>query len=62
MCLKLNSELKLKEVEETLTNYEWLSTSWAEVVGNGHKTSFMKPLCTARFDKGQTVRVYSLLI
>ncbi|KAJ4144249.1 hypothetical protein LMH87_003139 [Akanthomyces muscarius] len=22
VCLKLNSELKLKEVEETLTNYE----------------------------------------
>ncbi|EGX93808.1 ankyrin repeat protein [Cordyceps militaris CM01] len=48
-CLKVNSELKLKNDEG---NLQYLCTSWDEVIGNGLRTNLMKPLCTTRFDAG----------
>lgn len=69
-CLKVNSEFDNNEVksksktDDAEDNFEWLSTSWAEVVGSGRETSFMKPLCTARVDNsnGKIVRSFPFSI
>lgn len=54
--MKVNYELKC---DNEIT--EWLSSSWAEIVGSGRETNYMKPHCSARFDKSRREPVRSYL-